>query len=211
MISKLAVFHRGGAVLWRSDEGEDTNNATNDDKTSTPSSDTSLASYFAINKLIQTILLSDKTASDSMVYDSFTLKWTFANNLNLVFVAVYFSFQKLLYVDDFLDTVKAKFIEMFNDSLKGGLDNLSQQNYSAFYEQYKRIQKYYKTVYRSKKKPKRWNQTVQGAQHQKYKYNDNNKKTKDKDDKDADDDDAPSPSKGIPIVPTQNRFCQQMN
>merc|ERR1712113_822332 len=105
------------------------------------SEDTSLASYLAINKLIQTILLSDKTASDAMVYDSFTLKWTFANNLNLVFVAVYFSFQKLLYVDDFLETVKDEFIKMFNDTLKGGIMNLTQQNYHKFYIQYKRIKK----------------------------------------------------------------------
>merc|ERR1712130_890658 len=96
------------------------------------------------------------------------------------------------YVDDFLDTVKAKFIEMFHDSLKGGIDNLTQQNYSDFYEQYKRIQKFYKTRYKLIKKPKQWNETVQGAQHEKYKYNDNNKKTKDKDDKDNDNDsDAP--------------------
>merc|ERR1712154_306103 len=111
----------------------------------------SISSYFAINKLIQTQLLSDKTGSDSMIYDSFTLKWTFANNLNLVFVAVYFSFQKLLYVDDFLETVKDEFIKMFNDSLNGGISNLTEQNYHKFYIQYKRIQKSYKTRYHSKK------------------------------------------------------------
>merc|ERR1712129_370869 len=83
---------------------------------------------------------------------------------------------------------------LFADALHGGIDRLAAQDYSHFFEQYKRIQKYYKTQYRAQKKPKRWNQTVQGAQHQKYKYNDSNKKTKDKADNDTDDaDDAPKP------------------
>eukprot|EP00483_Globobulimina_turgida_P001767 UN01769 len=131
MISKVAVFHRGGAVLWRSDEeNDDLNDKTTLTGGEEDTSSLSASSYDAINKLIQTILLSDKTASDSMIYDSFTLKWTFANNLDLVFVAVYFSFQKLLYVDDLLQTIKNEFIKMFNQSLQGGITNLTQQDYS---------------------------------------------------------------------------------
>ena len=219
MISKV-VFHRGGAVLWTSDDDGSTNNndITPNEPSLTPQNqqedkptisginsiatsgdDTGYKSYFAINKLIQTVLLSDKSASDSMIYDSFTLKWTFENNLNLVFVAVYFSFQKLLYVDDFLQTVKNEFIKMFNDTLKGGIINLTQQDYTKFYIQYKRIQKYFKTQYKSKKSPKKWNQTIAGKQHQQFKYKDNNKKNKDKSSNksandDDDDDESPAPS-----------------
>ena len=221
MISKVTVFHRGGAVLWTSDD--DSNNKNNGNEITPISEDPSpsisglninptqglitdegpSSSYLAINKLIQTVLLSDKSGQDSMIYDSFTLKWTFENNLNLVFVAVYFSFQKLLYVDDFLETVKNEFIKMFSDSLKGGIINLTQPNYSQFRIQYKRIQKYFKTHYRSSKKPKKWNETKAGREHQQFKYNDGNNKKKDKssnksvsNSKDDDDDSPASPLKG---------------
>eukprot|EP01083_Nonionella_stella_P287084 977182_1 len=179
MISKVAVFHRGGAVLWRSDDENETQTPTaggDNNNNNDP--------YLSINKLIQTVLLSDKTASDHMIYDSFTLKWTFANNLDLVFVAVYFSFQKsvMLYVDDFLQTVKNEFINMFKETLKNGILNLTQQDYTQFYLKYKRIQKYYKTQYKSSKlnAPKQWHQTKQGQKQQKYSYNHkkNNKNNK---------------------------------
>eukprot|EP01083_Nonionella_stella_P158343 515294_1 len=194
MISKVAVFHRGGAVLWRSDNEntEMDSGSTLDASTDTPSNyNSSSSSYLAINKLIQTVLLSDKTASDSLVHDSFTLKWTFSNNLDLVFVAIYFSFQKLLYIDDYLETVKQKFIEMFQDTLTGGISNLTQQDYSAFYVQYKRIQKFYKTQYKSQKKPKKWNQTEKGQKHQQFKYDKHKKPSHSHNNKD-DDDDAPT-------------------
>eukprot|EP00483_Globobulimina_turgida_P005870 UN05880 len=168
MISKVAVFHRGGAVLWRSGSGSGSDVSDGSDEEDDDDIN-DMSSYNAINKLIQSILLSDKSASDSMIYDSLTLKWTFTNNFDLVFVAVYFSFQKLLYVDDLLQTLKNEFIKMFNQSLKGGICNLSQQNYSQFYFQFKRIQKYYKTRYKSDKRPKKWHETLQGQQHEKYK------------------------------------------
>lgn len=102
MISKLTVFHRGGAVLWTSDEDSDIG----------PS---------PVNCLVQNVLLSDRSGQDSMSHDSFTLKWTFANKLHLVFVAVYFRFQKLLYIDHLLQTVKNEFIKKFEDSLTHGI------------------------------------------------------------------------------------------
>merc|ERR1719420_2767853 len=109
-----------------------------------PSADTtsdaatsSVSSYIAINKLIQTVLLSDKAGSDSMVHDAFTLKWTFANDVDLVFFAVYFSFQKLLHVADLLHTLKAEFVKMFHDSLQGGITNLMVHDNSAFYAQWR--------------------------------------------------------------------------
>ena len=169
MISKVTVFHRGGAVLWTSDDDSNNKNNTNEitpNGESTISGDPSpsisglntnttqglatdegsSSSYLAINKLIQTVLLSDKSGQDSMIYDSFTLKWTFENNLNLVFVAVYFSFQKLLYVDDFLETVKNEFIKSFNDSLKGGIINLTHPDYTQFRIQYKQYKIFQNTL-----------------------------------------------------------------
>eukprot|EP01084_Bolivina_argentea_P059580 108825_1 len=167
MISKVAVFHRGGAVLWRSDDENETQTPTaggDNNNNNDP--------YLSINKLIQTVLLSDKTASDHMIYDSFTLKWTFANDLDLIFIAVYFSFTKLLHVDKFLKFVKDAFIKMYAKVLKGGIMNLSPQNYSKFYDEYKKIQKEFQT-HISQKPPKRFPDTKIGKQHRTYSRNNN--------------------------------------
>ena len=56
-----------------------------------------------------------------MTKDQYTLKWTFDNNFNLVFVAVYFSMKKLLHIDDFLEMVKQNFVNEFKDILQQGL------------------------------------------------------------------------------------------
>eukprot|EP01084_Bolivina_argentea_P059581 108827_1 len=157
MISNLTVVHCGGAVLWRSNK---TNHEDND------------VSYDAVNKLIQTVLLSDQTATNSMKHESFTLKWTFANDLDLIFIAVYFSFTKLLHVDKFLKFVKDAFIKMYAKVLKGGIMNLSPQNYSKFYDEYKKIQKEFQT-HISQKPPKRFPDTKIGKQHRTYSRNNN--------------------------------------
>ena len=199
MISKVAVFHRGGAVLWTSDE--DSVSTEGSDAVSDPLSvgnaetrtSSAEAMQFAVNRLIQSVLLSDKSASDSMVHDAFTLKWTFANNLKLVFVAVFYSFQKLLYVDAFLEMVNREFVKMFAYSLEGGVSNLTQQDYSAFYAQYKRIQKYFESN-RSSKAPKKWTETNRGREHQRYTVQDKKQSAKSSSGStaDADDDDASS-------------------
>ncbi len=197
MISKVTVFHRGGAVLWTSDDDATASPGDSGAVSDAPSS--AEAMQFAVNRLIQSVLLSDKSASDSMVHDAFTLKWSFANNLNLVFVAVFYSFQKLLYVDDFLEMVKREFVKMFAFSVKGGVSNLTQQDYSAFLAQYKRIQKYFQTN-RSSKAPKKWTETNRGKEHQRYKVQDRKQADKSSsstaaaDDDEGDDDDASSNS-----------------
>ena len=122
MVFEVRIIDRGGFVLW---------SATNDPSYTKP-----------INCLLQDVLMKDRIGSDSITQDDYTLKWTLANDLKLVFVAVYFSFQKLLYVDALLKSVKQEFIKMFESSLKGGIANLTMKSYD-FDAQYKKILKYY--------------------------------------------------------------------
>merc|ERR1719411_1960618 len=84
---------------------------------------------------------------------------------------------------------------MFHDSLQGGITNLTARDYSCFYEQWRRIQKYYRTQRGRNKGPKDWAQTEHGQQHELYTVGGaNNKKNKNKSSSKAntgdDDDDA---------------------
>ena len=89
MIDQFSIFHRGGGVLW-----ERTLTAI----TGSP-----------IDSLIQNVLLEERAASTSFRHDKYVLKWTFSNDLELVFVAVHLHVANLLYVDQLLDRVKDAF------------------------------------------------------------------------------------------------------
>ncbi|MCO5555646.1 hypothetical protein L7F22_009191 [Adiantum nelumboides] len=100
MLEQLLIFTRGGLILWTYKE---------------------LANALRgspIDALIRSCLLEDRSALTSYQYDaagcSYTLKWSFHNDLGLVFVAVYRKILHLLYVDELLDKVKLKFSPLYN-------------------------------------------------------------------------------------------------
>ncbi|CAI9089365.1 OLC1v1023929C1 [Oldenlandia corymbosa var. corymbosa] len=68
--------------------------------------------------LIKRCLLGDQSGASSYNYDvpfgpSYTLKWTFNNDLGLVFAAVYPRILRLLYVDDLLEMLKQEFSKVY--------------------------------------------------------------------------------------------------
>ena len=100
MLEQLLIFTRGGLILWTYQE---------------------LASALRgspIDALIRSCLLEERNASSSFQHDapgcSYTLKWTYNNDLGLVFVAVYRKILHLLYVDELLESVKREFSPLFN-------------------------------------------------------------------------------------------------
>ncbi|KAH7280799.1 hypothetical protein KP509_36G014900 [Ceratopteris richardii] len=102
MLEQLLIFTRGGLILWTYKE---------------------LANALRgspIDALIRSCLLEDRSALTSFQYDapgcSYTLKWSFHNDLGLVFVAVYRKILHLLYVDELLEKVKSEFSPLFNPS-----------------------------------------------------------------------------------------------
>lgn len=70
-----------------------------------------------IDTLIRSCLLEERSGAASYNYDapgaSYTLKWTFHNELGLVFAAVYQRILHLLYVDDLLEMVKQEFSKLY--------------------------------------------------------------------------------------------------
>ncbi|KAL8493051.1 hypothetical protein ACS0TY_024311 [Phlomoides rotata] len=100
MLEQLLIFTRGGLILWTCKE---LGNALRGSP---------------IDTLIRSCLLEERSGTASYNYDapgaSYTLKWTFHNELGLVFVAVYQRILHLLYVDDLLSMVKQEFSEIYD-------------------------------------------------------------------------------------------------
>ncbi|KAK1296314.1 hypothetical protein QJS10_CPB15g01271 [Acorus calamus] len=92
MLEQLLIFTRGGLILWTCKE-----------------LGTALLKGSPIDTLIKSCLLEDRSADSSFDCDPYTLKWSFHNDLGLVFVAVYQRIFHLLYrmnYDDFDETFR---------------------------------------------------------------------------------------------------------
>ncbi|KAL0739233.1 hypothetical protein Bca4012_015443 [Brassica carinata] len=96
MLEQLLIFTRGGLILWTCKE---IGNALKGSP---------------IDTLIRSCLLEERSGEVSFNYGAYTLKWTFHNDLGLVFVAVYQKILQLLYVDDLLSVVKQSFSEIYD-------------------------------------------------------------------------------------------------
>lgn len=79
-----------------------------------------------VNSLIRDIFIEERTgtaaddSSQKPTYskEGYTLKWTTAKDLGLIFVAVYQSLIHLSWVDKLLDNVRTLFSELYRDDLK---------------------------------------------------------------------------------------------
>lgn len=100
MLEQLLIFTRGGLILWSCNE---IGNALKGSP---------------IDTLIRSCLLEERSGASSYNYDApgaaYSLKWTFHNDLGLVFVAVYQRILHLLYVDDLLAAVKREFSQVYD-------------------------------------------------------------------------------------------------
>lgn len=118
MLEQLLIFTRGGLILWTCKE---LGNALKGSP---------------IDTLIRSCLLEERSGLASFNYDSagaaYTLKWTFHNELGLVFVAVYQRILHLLYVDDLLAMMKQSFSEIYDPK---------QTDYSDFDEMFRQLRK----------------------------------------------------------------------
>ncbi|KAK9468268.1 SRP54-type protein [Lipomyces arxii] len=101
MIDYFTVFTTGGIVLWQ--------------KVYQPVSST------MIDSLMSDIFIEDRPRSgeeSSMTKDQYTVKWMTANDLGIIFVAVYQSLLQISFIDDLLSNVKKLFSTLYSDSLQ---------------------------------------------------------------------------------------------
>ncbi|GKV03292.1 hypothetical protein SLEP1_g15622 [Rubroshorea leprosula] len=118
MLEQLLIFTRGGLILWTCKE---LGNALKGSP---------------IDTLIRSCLLEERSGAALFTYDvqgaSYNLKWTFHNELGLVFVAVYQRILHLLYVDDLLAMVKHEF---------AGIYDPKRTDYNDFDETFRQLRK----------------------------------------------------------------------
>ncbi|KAK8956035.1 hypothetical protein KSP40_PGU009129 [Platanthera guangdongensis] len=101
MLEQLLIFTRGGLILWTCKE---LGNALRGSP---------------IDTLIRSCLLEERSADGVFNYDApgaaaYTLKWTFHNELGLVFVAIYQRILHLLYVDELLYAMRQEFSHIYD-------------------------------------------------------------------------------------------------
>ncbi|CAN6321822.1 unnamed protein product [Urochloa humidicola] len=98
MLEELLIFTRGGLILW----------------SSCRALGGAALKGSPIDALIRSCLLEERSADASFSQDNYALKWTFHNDLGLVFVAVYQKILHLLYVDDLLAAVRNEFAQIYD-------------------------------------------------------------------------------------------------
>ncbi|KIK63638.1 hypothetical protein GYMLUDRAFT_40706 [Collybiopsis luxurians FD-317 M1] len=104
MLDHCSISHKGGIVLWS--------------RSFTPEA-SHIASSAAspVNSLIREALIESKTTDEKYEKDGYAVKWTFVNDLELIFVVAYQRILQLTYVDELLAALKALFVKLFQPFL----------------------------------------------------------------------------------------------
>ncbi|KAF8184914.1 signal recognition particle, alpha subunit, N-terminal-domain-containing protein [Mycena galopus ATCC 62051] len=104
MLDHCSISHKGGIVLWS--------------RSFTPdASHLAASSASPVNSLIREALIEGRTADEKYEKDGYAVKWTFVNDLELIFVVAYQRILQLTYVDDLLAALKTLFVKMFQPFL----------------------------------------------------------------------------------------------
>ncbi|XP_076438427.1 signal recognition particle receptor subunit alpha-like isoform X2 [Babylonia areolata] len=104
MLDFFTIFSKGGIVLWC---------FQGTSQLFTPS----------VNALVKSVILQQRTGTDSFSHESLTLKYKLDNEFELVFVVGYQKILQLSYIDKFLTDIQLEFRNRYKDELLHG--NLS--------------------------------------------------------------------------------------
>lgn len=80
-----------------------------------------------VDNLIRTVLLEERGNETSFNVESYTVKWCFANEFELIFVVVYQKILQLLYIDELLEAVRRKFCDQYRETLQDVKSRTKQQ------------------------------------------------------------------------------------
>src|SRR5579859_4364767 len=103
MLDLFTILTSGGIVLFQKSH-----------------SSTTSAPIYLIDSVISDVFMQGRSSEKEFAKDGFTVKWTFANELGLIFVAVYQKILELTWVDDLLATVKRAFLKAYGEALRNG-------------------------------------------------------------------------------------------
>ncbi|KAJ2005873.1 hypothetical protein H4R26_001715 [Coemansia thaxteri] len=107
MLDQFTIATKGGVVLWS--------------KAYAPIDNCPVDSLVQ-DVLIQSNRLDNSSISNKYHSGAYTLQWTFANELNVMFVAVYQKILQLPYLEELLRHVKKHFVARFQQEIKMLLD-----------------------------------------------------------------------------------------
>ncbi|KAG0332911.1 hypothetical protein BG004_001054 [Podila humilis] len=97
MLDFFVIATKGGLVLWSKAYGP---------SQSSP-----------INNLIQDVLIEERSGTQIYYKDNFAVKWTFVNDLDLIFIAVYPKSLGLLYIDKLLEVTSSQFNDLYGSRI----------------------------------------------------------------------------------------------
>ncbi|KAK7049282.1 hypothetical protein VNI00_005883 [Paramarasmius palmivorus] len=100
MLDHCSISHKGGIVLWARSFTPDASHITS-------------SSESPVNSLIRDALIEGRTTDQKYEKGSYAVKWTFVNDLELIFVVAYQRILQLTYVEDLLTTLKTLFVKLF--------------------------------------------------------------------------------------------------
>ncbi|TCD60922.1 hypothetical protein EIP91_009295 [Steccherinum ochraceum] len=111
MLDHCSISHKGGIVLWS--------------RSFTPDASRVAASAASpVNSLVREALIEGRTGEEKYEKDGYAVKWTFVNDLELIFVVAYQRILQLTYVDELLAALKTLFIKLFEPFLATFLASL---------------------------------------------------------------------------------------
>ncbi|TPX39915.1 hypothetical protein SeMB42_g02194 [Synchytrium endobioticum] len=131
MLDLFTVLTTGGIVLWSKAWSSDTSKAN------------------PINALIQLAIL-DQTyhQQHTFIHQAWSIQWTLANELGLIFVVVYQKILHLTYIDELLERVKHTFLSLYTEKVK---DSTALHAYPDFDERFDAILDDLETTQRDEK------------------------------------------------------------
>jgi signal recognition particle receptor subunit alpha len=104
MLDLFTILTSGGIVLFQ--------------RSLAASSASASAPTYLVDRVICDVFMQERSSEREYAKDGYTVKWTFANELGLIFVAVYQKILELTWVDELLVSVKRMFVKLYADSLK---------------------------------------------------------------------------------------------
>ncbi|KAI0831167.1 signal recognition particle binding protein [Trametes gibbosa] len=104
MLDHCSISHKGGLVLWS--------------RSFTPAaSHTAASASSPVNSLVREALIEGRSSDGKYEKDGYAVRWSFVNDLELIFVVAYQRILQLTYVDDLLNALKTLFIKLFQPFL----------------------------------------------------------------------------------------------
>ncbi|KAG6832700.1 hypothetical protein H0H92_012272 [Tricholoma furcatifolium] len=115
MLDHCSISHKGGLVLWSRSFTPDAAHIAS-------------SSASPVNSLIREALIEGRTTDEQYEKDGYAVKWTFVNDLELIFVVAYQRILQLTYVNDLLAALKSLFVKYFEPFLRSLVASLHAVN-----------------------------------------------------------------------------------